>query len=100
MHASPSKGRVELKLDPGDSCGHGEQLFARVFSVFGQEIRELNLGSSGPYVIDDLDVGSYLVMVLDGDKVRASRLVAVKPGSIVIVVPLVSCSDSFSGVPK
>lgn len=64
---------ISIKVDPATSCTAGGMLWAKLVGVHSQEEMERRIVLPGGYALfEPLGIGSYVLIVVDGSKVRAT----------------------------
>ncbi|HEY3743972.1 MAG TPA: hypothetical protein VGL53_29210, partial [Bryobacteraceae bacterium] len=67
------------------------RLWARLFSAFGDGAVERPIGGGGYALFEDVSLGTYVLVVYDGEQVRALRTVEAKDMRGKVRVELTSC---------
>jgi hypothetical protein len=88
---------VSIRARPSDSCASGQVLWAKLAGVFSDYVAEQKIGPGGYALFEPVEVGTYVVLVVDGTKVRATEILSTKGPITTVDVPLSPCSASSPG---
>jgi hypothetical protein len=65
-------GSISIKVDPSTSCTVNGSLWAKLVGVYSQDAMERRISPVGYALFEPVEGGSYVVIVIDGSKVRAT----------------------------
>lgn len=82
---------ISLKIQPNTSCRPGGFLWARLVGVFSDYISERKIEPFGFALFEPLEVGQYVVIVVDGKTVRAIKPVDTSGPVTVVNLELPPC---------
>jgi hypothetical protein len=82
---------VSLRARPERSCKDGGILWAKLVGAFTDQVLERRVDSYGYALFEPLVAGTYVLMVLDGDRVRTLQTVTTTRRLTVLQVPLSGC---------
>jgi hypothetical protein len=83
--------KVSLRVIPSASCSSDGFLWAKLVGVFSEYAAERRFLSAGFALFEPVEVGTYLVMVLDGRNVRATKVFKTDRRVTVVELPLSPC---------
>jgi hypothetical protein len=88
-------GSISVKVDPANSCSAkgGASLRAKLVGVYTQYTEERHISPRGFALFEPVDRGTYLVIVVEGSKVRAARPVVAKGQVTVATVSIPPCES-------
>jgi hypothetical protein len=84
-------GSISIKVDPATSCASEGSLWAKLIGVYSQEVAERHVGSAGFALFEPVESGTYVVIVVDGQKIRAAFPVAMTIPNTVATIVLSPC---------
>lgn len=90
---------VSLSVQPPAACTPGAYLWAKLTGVFADYASERKIGPFGYAVFEPLEVGTYVVTVVDGRTVRAIKPVATWGEITVVDIQLPACQSVRSNEP-
>jgi hypothetical protein len=88
-------GSISIKVDPAKSCSAkgGASLWAKLVGVYTRYAEERHISPRGHALFEPVDRGKYLVIVIDGSRVRAALPVVTKGQVTVANVSLPPCES-------
>lgn len=85
---------VSLSVQPPAACTPGDYLWAKLTGVFADYASERKIGPFGYAVFEPLEVGTYVVTVVEGRTVRAIKPVATWGEITVVDIQLPACRSA------
>jgi hypothetical protein len=73
--SSPDPSAIGVRVQPVKPCTPGRSLWAKLVGVYSTYSAERKIGPNGSALFDELDDGSYVLMIVDGTQTRAVQLV-------------------------
>ena len=86
-------GSISIKVDPAKSCTAEGYLWAKLVGIYTQEAVERHISSRGYALFEPVDRGSYLAIIVDGSKVRATLPIVTKGQITVSTLSLPPCQS-------
>lgn len=84
---------VSIKIESPSSCTPGGLLWARLIGVYSSHLVERRIASGGYALFEPLSPGTYAVLIVDGEQVRAFRTIRTWGPVTVVTIPLSSCGQ-------
>jgi hypothetical protein len=72
----PPPGGITMKVHPMKSCTPNGTLWAKLVAVYSDYSQERKLSSYGFALFEPVNHGTYVLMIVDRDRVRATRVVS------------------------
>ena len=82
---------VSIRAVPPSSCIPGGFLWAKLIGVYSDYATERPLGSAGYALFEPLEVGTYIIIVIDGREIRALQPVETRGPITVVNLALSAC---------
>jgi hypothetical protein len=86
-------GSISIKVDPATSCTADGSLWTKLVGVYSQDVLERRIGPGGYALFEPVEGGSYVVIVVDGSKVRAALPVATTRQITTATIALSGCES-------
>jgi hypothetical protein len=83
---------ITLKVSPSTSCSADSEMWAKLVGVFSDYSTQEKVGPYGITLFDSIDAGTYVVMIVDGKRVRAVQAVTTKSRVTVVPLTLLECN--------
>jgi hypothetical protein len=84
---------VSVRVQPPDSCAPAGLLWTKLVGVYSTYLGERRVAPGGFALFEPVQPGSYVVMVVDGQKVRAMQTVKTFGSVTVVNIPLGHCGE-------
>jgi hypothetical protein len=85
---------VSVRVRPADACAPGNLLWAKLVGVFSDFAVEQRIGQGGYALFEPVQVGKYVLVVVDGDRIRAAQVLTTKGEVTTVQVALSACSQT------
>jgi hypothetical protein len=82
---------ISLRVSPAIACSQGLALWAKLVGVFSDYSAEREIGPLGFTKFDPVDDGTYVVMIVDGERVRSVQSVTTTAKVSVVNLALPEC---------
>lgn len=85
---------VSVRVRDPESCTPAAELWAKLVSVYCDYVAERPIGPNGFALFDPVDTGKYLLIIVDGEHIRATKGVDTSGKITVVDVKLDACPES------
>ena len=90
--SSPEPFAISVRVQPVKPCATGTSLWAKLVGVYSTYSAERKIGPGGFALFDQIDDGSYVLMILDGTRTRAIQLVKTDRKVTTVSITLRDCN--------
>jgi hypothetical protein len=82
---------VSIRIRPNGSCTPGSIFWAKLVGVFSDRVTERRIGPGGFALFEPVGPGAYIVIIVDGQRIRAMQSLTTWGPVTTVEIPLSAC---------